>query len=350
MRRRVGVAFGGYSAEHDVSIMSARSLLEAIDTSKFEVRLIGFDKAHRPHLLPNLDGADSAALFAAAPAISTAQLAAFLMQEVDVVFPLIHGPGGEDGKLQGFIETLGLPLVGAGVTASALCMDKRLANEVMRSAGLPVVDSIAVAAGAFRHNRQAVIAQIEAKLTYPLFTKPSNLGSSIGISKVKSRRDLPAALQAAFQYDHYVVVEQGIQPRELECAVYGNDSPQAMAVGEIIPSRETYDYEAKYSDAALSEMIIPAPIDAQTAAEIKRLSLAVYQLFDIKGMARVDFLMDKSDGKLYINELNTLPGFTKYSMFPRLCEADGLSYRQLVTTLIELAIERQRHERYYAND
>ncbi len=338
-KKRVGIIFGGYSAEHDVSIMSAHSLVAAIDDSRFTVRLIGFDKQHRPHLLSALTSEDSATLFATASAISLAELAVFLVEQVDVVFPLIHGPGGEDGKIQGFLRTLGIPFVGADVTASALCMDKRLANEVMRSAGLPVVTSLAFNVNSFKAAPEKVIAQIEAALKYPVFTKPSNLGSSIGITKVKSRTELSAALQMAFNYDDHIVVEQGIAPRELECAVYGNDQPHAAAVGEIIPSHETYDYEAKYSDAALSELIIPAPIDAATTAKIKHLALAVYQLFAVKGMARVDFLLDKADGSIYINELNTIPGFTKYSMFPRLCEADGLTYRKLITTLIDLALQ-----------
>ncbi len=342
MKKTVGILFGGYSAEHDVSIMSAHSVIEAIDQSRFDVRLIGFDKRHQPHLLPALTSEDSATLFASAPAITAAELAAFLVAEVDVVLPLIHGPGGEDGKLQGYLQTLGLPFVGADVTASAICMDKRLANEVMRSAELPVVASLAIAKRDFQNNRQQVIDQIESQLKYPVFTKPSNLGSSIGISKVKTQCDLLSALQLAFTYDEHVVVEQGIAPRELECAVYGNDQPHAAAVGEIIPSHETYDYEAKYSDAALSTLLIPAPIDAALEAKIKQLALTVYKLFNVKGMARVDFLLDKADGTVYINELNTLPGFTKYSMFPRLCECDGLAYRDLITLLIELAFEGSR--------
>ncbi len=339
MKQTVGILFGGYSAEHDVSIMSAHSLVAALDQSRFLVRLIGFDKQHRPHLLPSLTSEDSATLFADVPAISTAELAAFLVEQVDVVFPLIHGPGGEDGKIQGYLRTLGIPFVGADVTASALCMDKRLAKAVMRSAGLPVLASLAFNINQFKADFENIIAQIEAQLDYPVFTKPSNLGSSIGISKVKSRKDLLAALEMAFAYDKDVVVEQGIAPRELECAVYGNEQPHAAAVGEIIPSHETYDYEAKYSDTALSEQIVPAPIDAVLTTKIKELSLQVYRLFNLKGMARVDFLFDKATAKLYINELNTIPGFTKYSMFASLCEYDGLAYRDLITTLIDLALQ-----------
>ncbi len=347
MLKTVGLIFGGYSAEHDVSIMSADMVVKAIDRTKYDVRLIGFDKNQQVFLFDQLNSKDSAELFATGKPISLAELATFLKNEIDVVFPLIHGPGGEDGKLQGFLKTLNIPFVGPDVTASAVCMDKRLAKHIMQNAGLPVVPSLSFTKLAFQDNSAAIIEQIEESLVYPVFVKPSNLGSSIGISKVKQRSQLTEALNLAFSYDQHVVVEQGIDPRELECAVFGNKKPRAMAVGEIIPSHETYDYEAKYSDTALSELIIPAPVDREITENIKQLALEVYQLLGVEGMARVDFLMDKSDDKIYLNELNTIPGFTKYSMFPLLCNEAGLSNQALISELIDLAFERYQDEQYY---
>ncbi len=347
MLKTVGLIFGGYSAEHDVSIMSADMVVKAIDRKKYDVSLIGFDKSQKAYLFDQLSSKDSDELFASGKPISLAELATFLEREIDIVFPLIHGPGGEDGKLQGFLKTLKIPFVGADVTASAVCMDKRLAKHIMKNAGLPVVPSLSFAKTAFQNNSATIIEQIEKALTYPVFVKPSNLGSSIGISKVKQRSGLSEALELAFSYDQRVVVEQGINPRELECAVCGNKRPCVMAVGEIIPSHETYDYEAKYSDTALSELIIPAPIDQQTTEKIKQLALKVYQLLGVEGMARVDFLMDKTDGNIYLNELNTIPGFTKYSMFPLLCAEAGISNQALISELLDLAFERYQDEQHY---
>ncbi len=346
--KTVGLIFGGYSAEHDVSIMSAHMVVQAIDRTEFDLRLIGFDKSQQAFLFDELNGKDSGKLFASGQPISFAELATLLISEIDVAFPLIHGPGGEDGKLQGFLKTLNIPFVGPDVTASAVCMDKRLAKHIMKSAGLPVVPSLSFDKLSFQNDAKAIIQQVEAGLTYPVFVKPSNLGSSIGISKVKLPDELPEALQLAFSYDNRIVVEQGIDPRELECAVCGNKAPRAMAVGEIIPSHETYDYEAKYSDTALSELVIPAPLEPATIEEIKQLSLRAYRLLGVEGMARVDFLMDKQDGEIYLNELNTIPGFTKYSMFPLLCVEAGLSNQKLISELIALAFERYNDERHYA--
>ncbi len=347
MLKTVGLIFGGYSAEHDVSIMSADMVAKSIDRSKYEVRLIGFDKKQQVFLFDQLSSKDSSALFATGKPIPLAELATFLKREIDVAFPLIHGPGGEDGKLQGFLKTLNIPFVGPDVTASAVCMDKRLAKRIMQNAGLPVVPALSFEKVMFQKDSSAIVEQIEAALTYPVFVKPANLGSSIGISKVKQRSELAAALDLAFSYDYHIVVEQGIEPRELECAVCGNRNPRAMAIGEIIPSHETYDYEAKYSDTALSELIIPASLDQQTTEKIKQLALQVYQLLGVEGMARVDFLMDKADGQIYLNELNTIPGFTKYSMFPLLCKEAGLSNQALISELIDLAFERYQDEQHY---
>ncbi len=347
MKRNVAIFFGGYSAEHDVSIMSAHNVAEAIDRSLYAVSFIGFNRKHQPYYFESLNSLKSEELFASGRQLTRAELAQYLIEEIDVVFPVLHGPGGEDGKLQGFLQTLDIPFVGADVTASALCMDKRLAKCVMASAGLPIVPWLAISHSQYRGDKAALVGQIESALSYPVFVKPANLGSSIGVGKVKQRSQLLAAIELALSYDEYALVEQGIEPRELECAVYGNDVPVALAVGEIIPSHEIYDYEAKYSDGEPSELLIPANIDAATMQQIKTLTLEVYKLFNIKGMARVDFLVDKVSGDIYISEINTLPGFTEHSMFPLLSQAAGLSYRQIVSELIELAIERFANERNY---
>lgn len=343
---QVAILFGGYSAEHDVSIMSANSIGKAIDPTRFTVHFIGFDRTHQPHLIKAISSEKSERLFSEARLISMVELTTYLTEKIDVVFPIIHGPGGEDGKLQGYLSTLGLAYVGADVMGSSICMDKRLCREVLRANQVNVVPSLSVNRLDYQQRGTQVLEELVNALDLPLFTKPSNLGSSIGISKVKSIADLDAALRLAFRYDHQVVVEKGIDARELECAVYGNAQPVAMSVGEIIPSHEMYDYEAKYSEDCLSELVIPAKIDAKTVKAIQQMALKAYRLLGVTGMARVDFLVDKHSGVIYLNELNTLPGFTKYSMYPLLCQDGGLVYRDLISTLIDLALERKGDEHH----
>ncbi len=340
-KKNLCLIFGGYSAEHDVSIMSAASIAKTADKNKYNLHYIGFNKKGMPYLVDEISTNSSEELFNMAKPLDEAMFVRYLKENVDIVFPIIHGPGGEDGKLQGLLDYIAVPYVGPAVTASALCMDKRLSKEVFKANGFLQSNYISLSKTADLEIDK-IIQKIEGVLEYPLFVKPSNLGSSIGITKVKDERELKEAIDIAFRYDRHILIEQGVDARELECAVYGNQEPIAMSVGEIIPSHEMYDYEAKYSDDALSELVIPAQIDESVINTIKSEAVRAYQLLGIEGMARVDFLVDKKTHDVYLNEINTLPGFTKYSMFPLLCKDAGLAYRDLIDTLIELGLERRR--------
>jgi len=260
--------------------------------------------------------------------------------EVDVVFPVVHGTYGEDGTVQGLLELADLPYVGAGVMASAVAMDKAIMKDVLRSHGLPVVDHVVVKRSSWEADPAPVRAQVAGSIGYPCFVKPANLGSSVGISKAHSEQELDAAIELAAQYDRKILVEKCVeQAREIEVSVLGNDDPIASAPGEIIPSREFYDYAAKYLDNA-SELLIPAPLDPETSDQIRQLAIDAYLAFDCAGMARVDFLLSRATGELFIGEVNTIPGFTAISMYPKLWEASGIPYPELIDRLIELALER----------
>jgi len=355
---RLGLICGGRSAEHEVSLRSARSVLKAIDPDKYDVTLIGISKEGKW-----LSGADPLRSLAAGDLSDTSGAALLgepgrreLMRlgvqngggdrhlsaiaELDVVFPLLHGPYGEDGTVQGLLELADLPYVGSGVLASALAMDKAMCKQVLRAAGIPVTDWLLVARAAIEHDAQAVATQAAARFAYPIFTKPANLGSSVGVVKAHNFDELEAALRESARYDRRVLVEPGINARELEVSVLGNDAPIASAVGEVVPSREFYDYEAKYVDEG-SRLIIPAVVPAATAQQARDIAVAAFQAVDAAGLARVDFLLDRDNGTLYLNEINTLPGFTNISMYPKLWEAAGLSYRELIDRLVDLALERQ---------
>jgi D-alanine-D-alanine ligase len=266
---------------------------------------------------------------------------------LDVIIPVLHGPYGEDGTVQGLLELAGIPYVGAGVTGSAVGMDKAIFKNVMAAQGIPIVPWRLVLASVWRAKGTAVVDELEEALAYPMFTKPANLGSSVGINRCTNRAELEAGLDTATQYDRRIVVEQGIEARELEVAVLGNEVPAASVVGEIRPRRAFYDYVAKYvSDD--SELLIPAPLDEAVAAEVRDLALRAYRAIDCAGMGRVDLLMDKESGALYLNEINTIPGFTRISMYPKLWEASGLPYSELLDRLIALAIERHREKSHLA--
>lgn len=341
-KKTVAIIFGGASAEHDVSIMSAASIVEQMDRQLFEPVLIGLNRSNQPHLFEAIDTLDSEALFTEGQAMDKVSMAALLTGTCDVAFPIIHGPGGEDGQLQGFLKFLGVPFVGADVTASAICMDKRLAKEVLKANGFLQAPFLSLTKQRFQAllADQTLVSWVEASLQYPLFVKPSNLGSSVGIHKVHNCEELQPALEDAFRFDRMVLIEQGIDARELECGVLGTDNPQAMAVGEIVASHEFYDYEAKYSDKAPSELTVPANISETVVAQIQEASVRAYELLGCEGMARVDFLVDKHTHAVYLSELNTLPGFTKFSMYPSLCAEMGISYTALITNLIEQALRR----------
>ncbi len=353
---RVGVIFGGRSSEHEVSLMSARSVLSVLDPRRYELTQIGITHEGTWLVGEEVIGAiDSGGQDRLTPAtllpdpslpglfmIRSTQSGDILerLTELDVVFPVLHGTYGEDGTLQGLLEMANVAYVGAGVLGSAVAMDKGLFKDVMRANGIPVVDWLVVLRSEFEDDSSTVISRAEALASYPLFVKPANLGSSVGITKCHNRSDLLEGLMEAARYDRRMLVERGINAREIEVSVLGNDNPQASVPGEVRPSREFYSYEAKYIDDD-SELLIPAPIPDETAEMARQLSVRAYRAIDCAGMARVDFLLDKDSGDLFLNEMNTIPGFTKISMYPKLWEASGLPYAELVGRLIQFAIERK---------
>lgn len=364
-RLRVAILYGGRSAEHEVSVASARSVMAAIDRSKYEVIPIAITKAGR-WLLPARTPEELPAPRGALPGTGEEGRGVALLREpegpalvlvedegdsprapgergraggVDVVFPVLHGPYGEDGTVQGMLELAAVPYVGAGVLASALGMDKDVQKQLFRARGLRVAPHIHVHLDDWRRSPDAVTALAEEEIGFPCFTKPSNLGSSIGIAKCRGVEDLRAGLDLALSYDRKALVERCIAGRELECAVLGNDEPEASVVGEIVPAREFYDYEAKYLEEG-SRLLIPAPVADAVAEEARRLSIEAFRAIDCAGMARVDFFYDEAAGELFVNEINTIPGFTPISMYPKLWEASGVPYAKLIDRLIELALER----------
>lgn len=348
-RKRVAVIFGGQSGEHDVSLASARSVMAVLQQRGCQVVPIGITREGRwllrgdPYaLLSDIavhpDSAVRETTVAGRELVPGATGEAF--PPVDVVFPVLHGPFGEDGTVQGLLELAGIPYVGCGVLASSLAMDKIACKNVLAAHGLPVLPSQAVIRTLWETKPNRVIADIEAVLSYPVFVKPSNLGSSIGVSKAADRAGLAAALNDAAQYDRRILVEKAVpSPCEIECAVLGNDDPIASVPGEVRPSNDFYDYAAKYIDGK-SELLIPAPLPAAVSTRVRELSIAAFKAVDGAGLARVDFLLSESTGELYISELNTLPGFTTISMYPKLWEASGLPYGELIDRLMDLAMER----------
>ena len=346
-RLQVGVLFGGRSAEHEVSILSARNVIAALDPDRFEAVPIGITRDGRwvqqslQRLLREKGDPRFVRLAAEGPEVSLLDStrpsrAGFAL---DVVFPVLHGPLGEDGAVQGLLEIAGLPYVGAGVLGSAIGMDKDVMKRLLRDAGIAVARWITLRQSDYRRDPLSALRAVEV-LGYPLFTKPANLGSSVGITRVASRRQLPAALETAFDYDLKVIVEEGIAGREIECSVLGNDTPVASLPGEIVVSHEDgfYSYDAKYLDDHGTALQIPAALDEAVIREVQRLSIASFQALECGGLARVDFFL-RPDGQLLVNEINTLPGFTAISMYPKLWAASGVPPRELLTRLIDLAME-----------
>jgi len=355
---RVGVIFGGKSGEHEISLISARSIMEAMDKEKYEIVPIGIDKQGRwltsgdpMRLLSEAALATDGETDQVSDTLRPAPLAAARRElipgtqragfpQVDVIFPVLHGPYGEDGTVQGLLELADIPYVGCGVLASALGMDKSLMKELFRARGLPVVPFRMVKRKRWEAEPEAVINEVEAALGYPCFVKPANLGSSVGVTKAHDRQELVRGLDEAANYDRKLLVEWAVPAaREIEVSVLGNDDPIASVPGEIIPSREFYDYAAKYLNGT-SELLIPAPLSPQLSERARELALAAYLALDCAGMARVDFLLDGERDELYVSELNTIPGFTAISMYPKLWEASGIPYPELIDRLIELALER----------
>ena len=352
-RLRVGLVFGGRSGEHAISLMSARSVLDTLDRDKYEVTLVGIDQAGHwyagPDALRALEAADLSGLSRAVLPGEPGEGRLFqwepsghmeLLTELDVVFPVLHGTFGEDGTIQGLFEMADVAYVGAGVLASALAMDKGIFKDLMKMHGVPQVAYRVLEASDVVQQTDEALEVAESVGGYPLFTKPANLGSSVGVSKVRSRSDLVEGLMDAAQYDRRVIVEKGIEAREIEVSVLGNEHPRASVPGEVVPGDEFYSYRAKYQDET-STLHIPAPIGQGDVRTVQDLAIRAFTAIDGAGMARVDFLMDKVSGEIYLNELNTIPGFTKISMYPKLWEATGLPYQKLCDSLIDLALERK---------
>ena len=343
------VLFGGRSVEREVSRISARTITGALDPAKYDVVPLGVGPDGR--FLP---AAESRRLLASGPVPEkfrrsgseddTAEVGALVPAEItpgraDVVIPIIHGTTGEDGILQGFLDFLGIPYVGAGVTGSAIGMDKAVFKSLLRDAGIPTARFLSLSPRE-RAGVKGTLASMNPAFELPVFVKPSNGGSSVGVTKVKRWEDLDAALDVAFRYDDRVLVEEGVDARELECAVLGNDEPVASGVGEVVPGREFYDYDDKYREDN-AKLLIPARIEPAVAEEVRRLAVRAFQVAGISGMARVDFFLERGTGRVLVNELNTLPGFTAISMYPKLWEASGLPLPGLLDELIRLALERK---------
>ncbi len=389
---RVGILFGGRSGEHEVSLLSAASVLNAIDKTKYEVVPIGITKdgrwltaEHAERLLKGDAGGGAratqtplragdpeatpgAAVLATGesvvvppePAHRDAGLAPFQTDanlrrasdraiNVDVIFPVLHGTFGEDGTIQGLLELADIAYVGAGVLGSSAGMDKDIMKSLFRAAGLPIVKHVTVLRGQFEREPKKVRKLVESKLKYPVFVKPANLGSSVGISKAHDPKELGPAIAEAAKFDRKIVIEEGVggkknKAREIECSVLGNDNPKASVAGEIVPCKEFYDYDAKYLVEG-SEAVIPAKITKAEMKTVQRLAIAAFQAVDCTGLARVDFLMEPKSRKIFVNEINTMPGFTSISMYPKLWAATGVSYPELIDRLIQLGIERHEDKR-----
>jgi D-alanine-D-alanine ligase len=349
----LGVIFGGRSGEHEVSLMSARSVLKVIDPQKYTVIQIGITHTGAwltgADVIGALESGSSEGLSSAVLLPEPGQAVLFALKDgrlekvsdLDMIFPVLHGSFGEDGTIQGLFEMAGLAYVGAGVLSSALAMDKGVFKDVMRANGIPVVESRILTRRQIETDMPGVLAECEALAAYPLFTKPANLGSSVGITKCRSRSDLYEGLLESARFDRRVLVERGIENvREIEVSVLGNDAPIASVPGEIKPADDFYTYNAKYINGS-STLLIPAPLDPQLSARICDLAVRAFRAVDGAGMARADFLLNDQTGEVFLGELNTIPGFTQISMYPKLWEASGISYRDLIDRLIELALERK---------
>lgn len=359
VKKNVMVVFGGKSGEHEVSLMSAASILRAINREKYNIINVGITKdgvwkyfngnideiesggwegitnnllseksnVEKVNIVPKDDGAGVLA-------IGNGRT-----EKIDVVFPVLHGPMGEDGTIQGLLEMMNIPYVGAGVLASAVAMDKAVAKKLFQSEGIPQAEFIVIYRKKYMEDKEAYIKMIEAAFKYPVFVKPANLGSSVGISKVKNKEQLLEALDLAAKYDRKLVVEEFIDAREIECSVLGNDDPIASLPAEIIPSHEFYDYQDKYFDGK-SQFRIPADLSEDMVSEVREMAIKAYRLIDCTGLARIDFFLEKSSNRILLNEINTMPGFTKISMYPKMWEATGIPYEALIDKLIDLAIDR----------
>jgi len=347
---RVGVLFGGRSGEHEVSLVSAASVIRGLDPDKYEAVPIGITKDGHwligqgaVKMLPEVLKGGRRVMLTADPteaALVPLDRGAGA-QRLDVIFPVLHGTFGEDGTIQGMLDLAGLPYVGAGVLGSAVGMDKDVAKRLCQAAGIPVVPWATVHRWHWEKDPKAVKAEIEEKFTYPVFVKPATLGSSVGMTKVHNTEELGPALDFACEYGMKILVEKAVSAREIEVSVLGNHEPKASVPGEIVPHREFYDYTAKYLEDG-TQLVIPADLKPAQVQKIQSMAVEAFRTLELSGMARVDFFLEKKSGKLYLNEVNTIPGFTSISMYPKLWEASGISFRELIDKLIELAFEMHR--------
>jgi D-alanine-D-alanine ligase len=349
---RVGILYGGKSAEHEISLQSARNVFDALDREKYEPVLLGIDKSGRWHAVPDaaflvVDGNSKTVVVAPGSGGLISPLegepsllgGASLMGAVDVIFPILHGPFGEDGTVQGLLKLADVPFVGSGVLGSAVGMDKDVMKRLLRDGGAPVGNYIMIRA----HESIPAFQSVTAELGLPLFIKPANMGSSVGVNKAHDEAEYYAFVKEAFAYDRKIVVEEFIQGREIECAVLGNDEPAASLPGEIITRHEFYSYDAKYLDESGAALEIPAKLPPELVKKVQELAVKTFRVLNCEGLGRVDFFL-RGDNELIVNEINTMPGFTRVSMYPKLWEASGVSYTKLIDSLIELAFERCRRE------
>lgn len=365
-KAKIGVIFGGKSGEHEVSLQSAKSIMEAIDPHQYTIVPIGISKTGEwhvgKHALKVLEeeqanhkrvasttkgtyiNQQAGGLTSISKKQTSEPVPSALVNDVDVIIPAMHGTYGEDGSIQGMLELMDVAYVGAGVLASAVGLDKIVMKQVFGATQLPQVKYTYTTRAEWKAQASEFILKTEKECGYPCFVKPANLGSSVGITKAKNRSELERAMEIALQYDRKVIVEQGLDVREVEVAVLGNDNPQVSVPGEIIPSSDFYDYKAKYVGGT-STLIIPADVSEKQLSQIQSLAIRAFRAIDGSGLARIDFFIDKATGQVLLNEINTMPGFTRYSMYPKLWEASGMSYGKLLQTLIDLALERHREKR-----
>ena len=358
---RVGIIFGGRSGEHEVSFCSASSIIKAIDKDKYTVVPIGITKEGR-WISPQdselalksgkIEGKNTVILLNDSFSKSLVCIdnnqkldKSSALEKLDVIFPVLHGPYGEDGTVQGLLELANISYVGAGVAASAISMDKDFMRMVFQQKGLPILKWMTIKRKEWQENKEKILSLVQNGFEYPLFVKPANLGSSVGITKVHKKEELEKAIDLASSYGRKILIERGLEEvREIECGVLGNDEPRASVVGEVKPAGEFYDYDSKYTEEG-TQLIIPADLPDRVSQEIQRIALSAFKAVDAAGMARVDFFVSKKENKIYLNEINTIPGFTSSSMYPRLWEASGISYPELIDRLIQLALERHQDKK-----
>ena len=358
---RVGIIFGGRSGEHEVSFCSASSIIKAINKDKYAVVPIGITKGGR-WISPQdselalqsgkIEGKNTVILLNDSFSKSLVCIdnnqkldKSSALEKLDVIFPVLHGPYGEDGTVQGLLELANISYVGAGVAASAISMDKDFMRMVFQQKGLPILKWMTIKRKEWQENKEKILFLVQNGFEYPLFVKPANLGSSVGITKVHKKEELEKAIDLASSYDRKILIERGLEEvREIECGVLGNDEPQASVVGEVRPAGEFYDYDSKYTEEG-TQLIIPADLPDGVSQEVQRIALRAFKAVDAAGMARVDFFVSKKENKIYLNEINTIPGFTSSSMYPRLWEASGISYPELIDRLIQLALERHQDKK-----